>query len=355
MSIPAVACRPFPTPLALFIVVLLVAGCGSKDPVARGTAQAFGTEVEITLIGINRQRAAEVTDILADEFAFMDSAWHVEPPSPLAHVNTLISAGNNRFAAPPSLLPLLSLAQRLSMQSDELFNPTIGRLVRAWGFDSGSQDCLRPPPQELLDTFLAQRPSISDLTIEGFRVHSQNQAVRLNFRDIRRGYAIDRAIARLQELGIHSARVSIDGNMRAIGSRDGHPWSHAIRGPDGGGVYATLEIKGNEAAFTAGNYQSAFSWQGAVYHDILDPRTGYPASETASVTVVHPDASTADAAVTALFIAGPKEWHRLAQQMGLRYVMLTDSDGRVHMNPAMLDRIKLHRANREVIISEPLS
>jgi hypothetical protein len=35
--------------------------------------------------------------------------------------------------------------------------------------------------------------------------------------------------------------------------------------------------------------------------------------------------------------------------------MLTDTQGRVYMNPAMRQRIKLHRANREVIVSEPLS
>ena len=207
----------------------------------------------------------------------------------------------------------------------------------------------------MIEQVLADQPTMRDVHIDGFRVWSDNQTVRIDLRDIRRGYAIDRAIARLQELGIRSARISIDGNVRAIGSRDGHPWSHAIRGPDGGGVYATLDIKGNEAAFTAGNYQNAFTWEGEEFHDILDPRTGYPAIGTAAVTVLHPNASTADAAATALFVAGPTEWHRLARQLGIRYVMLTDSEGRVHMNPAMKQRIKLHRANREIIISEPLS
>ena len=335
--------------------MLLVAGCGSKDPVARGKATAFGTDVEITLIGVSRQHAAEATDILARDFALMDSAWSTAPTGPLARVNTLINAGDRTFPAPPSLLPLLNLSRRLSEQSEGLFNPAMGLMVRAWGFDAGSPDCLRPPTQALIDEVLTRRPSLRDLRLDGFHLHSDNPSVRLDFRDIRRGYAIDQAIARLQELGIHSASIRIDGNIRAIGSRDGHPWSHAIRGPDGGGIYATLSIKGNEAAFTAGNYQNAFSWEDQVYHDILDPRTGFPAAGTASVTVVHPDASTADAAATALFIAGPDDWHRLARQMGVRYVLLTDKKGRVHMNPAMKERIRLHRSNREVIISAPLS
>jgi thiamine biosynthesis lipoprotein len=352
--------RPVPAqrrPLILFLafLALALAGCSGKDPVARGQAQAFGSSVEITLIGVNRRHAEEITQTLADEFALMEQAWRTTEPSPLARVNTLINNGSGPFAAPPSLLPLLDLSKRLAGQSDDLFNPAIGHLVRAWGFEDGGPDCMRPPSPEIVAQVLADRPTMEDVHVDGFRMWSDNQTVRLDFRDIRRGYAIDRAIARLQEFGIRHASVTIDGNIRAIGSRDGHPWSHAIRGPDGGGVFATLSIKGNEAAFTAGNYQNAFSWKGEVYHDILDPRTGYPATDTASVTVLHPNASTADAAATALFVAGPDDWHRLARQMGLRYVMLTDIAGRVYMSPAMKDRIQLHRVNREVIISEPLT
>ena len=73
------------------------------------------------------------------------------------------------------------------------------------------------------------------------------------------------------------------------------------------------------------------------------------------MTVLHPNASTANAAATALFIAGPDEWHRVARMMGIRYVMLTDSQGRLHMNPAMQARVKLHSRNRKIVISEPLT
>jgi thiamine biosynthesis lipoprotein len=354
MSMPSSG-RRARTLVFLLVIGLFLAACGGKDPVAQGRATAFGAPVDITLIGVNRTDAREITQTLADEFALMDAAWEADEGGPLARVNTLINAGSEPFAAPPSLLSLLALAKQLSQQSDDLFNPAIGHLTRAWGFADASPECRRPPDDDLIAQVLAARPTMQDIHIDGFRLWSDNQTARLDLRDIRRGYAIDRAISRLQELGIRSARVSIDGNMRAIGSRDGHPWSHTIRGPDGGGVYATLNIKGNEAAFTAGTYQNAFTWEGEVFHDIIDPRTGYPAAGTASVTVLHPNASTADAAATALFVAGPSAWHRLARQLGVRYVMLTDTEGRVHMNPAMQQRIKLQNTDREIIISEPLS
>ena len=339
-----------------YIAILIgLVGCSRHDPVARGHVTAFGTLIEITLIGVNRQHAADITLTLEHDFRLMETAWHAWEAGPVSRMNMLFNESSPAFAAPPSVLPLLKLSKSLAEQSDHLFNPAIGHLIRAWGFQGRPAECLRPPSQELIDTVLTAAPRMDDINIEGFRVWSDNDMVKLDFRSIKKGFAIDQAIVRLQELGINNASVSADGNVHAIGSRDGHPWGITVRGADGGGVFATLKIIGNESVFTTGEYQRNFTWDGELYHDILDPRTGYPATGTASVTVLHPNASTADAAATALFIAGPKEWHRLARKMGIRYVMLTDSEGRVHMNPAMKSRVKLHRDNREIIISEPLS
>jgi thiamine biosynthesis lipoprotein len=339
------------------VLVLLVslAACSKDAPVARGSIAAFGTTVEITLIGVERRRANEVTRILARDLQTLETAldaWHA---SPLARMNALFKAGPTPFPAAPSVLPLLRLSQARSIASGGLFNPAIGELVRAWGYRGRPADCPEPPDQGTVEALLEARPSMDDITIDGFRVASSNPAVRLDFRDILHGYAVDQAIARLQDLGIDNASVGIGGSVRAIGSRGGYPWKVPVRGPAGGGVVTTLSILGNEAAVTASIYRRNSAGQRETCHDVLDPRTGHPARGTASVTVLHPDASTADAATTALFVAGPRDWHRVARSMGIRYVMLTDDRGRIHMNPAMRSRVKLERVDREVIISEPLT
>lgn len=341
--------------LGLIVTLTGLAGCGKQDPVSRGQMTAFDTRMEITLIGVDRQRAAEIAKILEGDMQTMEQAWHAWESSPLSRMNALFNEASGPFAAPPSVLPLLRLAKTLSENSGDLFNPAIGHLLRAWGFQGRPANCMRPPPQELIDEVVQAGPSMQDITIDGLRVASSNPLVKLDFRGIQRGFAIDRAIARLQEMGINNASINAEGSLRAIGSRDGHPWSVPVRGPERGGILATLQILGNEAAFTTGSYRSQFAWEGRLYHEIIDPRTGYPAEGTTSVTVLHPNATTADAAATALFIAGPADWHRVARMMGIRYVMLTDTQGRVHMNPEMQARVKLHASNREVVISEPLT
>ena len=84
--------------------------------------------------------------------------------------------------------------------------------------------------------------------------------------------------------------------------------------------------------------QRYYMHQGQRYHHILDPRTGYPAQGTQSVTVIHPESALADVAATALFVAGPEDWHRLAKKLGITQVMLIDDQGKIHVTPDMQKR-----------------
>ena len=93
--------------------------------------------------------------------------------------------------------------------------------------------------------------------------------------------------------------------------------------------------------FTSGDYERYFEYGKQRYHHILDPRTGYPADKTTSVTVIHHDSATADAAATALFIAGPDQWPVIARDMGIEQVMLIDKQGQIFMTPDMAERIEL--------------
>ena len=99
-----------------------------------------------------------------------------------------------------------------------------------------------------------------------------------------------------------------------------------------------------ESVFTSGDYERFFIHAGKRYHHILDPRTGYPASHWHSVTVVHKDPALADAAATALLVASPDEWPRIAQQMNLRLVFLVGTNGTLHLSHDMANRLTLKKS-----------
>jgi thiamine biosynthesis lipoprotein len=120
-------------------------------------------------------------------------------------------------------------------------------------------------------------------------------------------------------------------------------------------VLAALEVSGDESVFTSGNYERYREHEGVRYNHILDPRSGMPVDGVTSVTVIHDNGAVADAAATALVVAGPDEWHRIARQMGIKYVMLVDDKGVVYMNPRMQQRVQFQETPpADIRLSEPL-
>ncbi len=346
---------PWRIPLLAIGLLSMLLACSPEPGTYHHRFLAFGTLMDLTIAGVPEDRASAAGKALEDDFSVMHAVWHAWTPGPLTRTNSLLAEGRT-FSAPPSVLPLVALSKRLAEQSDNLFNPAIGRLIRLWGFQSDEPTRSRPPPDaELIRQEVAKRPRMSDITIDDYRLKSSNPAVQLDFGAIGKGYGIDLGIAHLRELGIDNAIINAGGDLRAIGRNGDRPWRIAIRGADGEGVLGYLETTGDESVFTSGDYERGFTWEGRHYHHIIDPRTGYPAQGTRSVTVVSTDAATADAAATALFVAGPAQWPRIAARMGITQVLLVDSAGVLHMTPAMQQRLHLLDADGADIVITPAS
>jgi len=173
--------------------------------------------------------------------------------------------------------------------------------------------------------------------------------VKLGFGGFAKGFAVDAAITALQQQGINDAIVNIGGDLRAIGSHGERPWVIGIRHPRQAGMIASIILKDDESVFTSGDYERFFQYDGKRYPHIIDPRSGHPADQATSVTVLHTNASLADAAATALFVAGDN-WPKIAHSMGVEHVMLVRPDGGIEMSPKMTDRVKLLSKQKPVII-----
>jgi thiamine biosynthesis lipoprotein len=349
MSNTRVTIRPW---LLLLTALLLIPGCKREDPVFNTRFQAFGTLVDLSIIGMDKDTARSAARALEQDFAFMEQAWHPWKAGPLVRVNERIRSGE-WFSVPPSVLPLIKLGRRYAEQSGGLLDPAIGRLVGLWGFHGESPECGPPPPDASIAALVRAHPTMSDLELDGIRMRSTNPEVQLDFGAYDKGYGIDQAIAHLREMGVRNATVSAGGDLRAIGDRDGQPWRITLRRPNGG-VFAVIELSGDESVFTAGGYESSCVYEGKTYHHIIDPRTGYPAEGVQAATVLHQDAVTADAAATALVIAGPDGWVPVARNMGVRNVLLLDDTGTFHLSPSMAKRVQFLDSEPDVRLSEPL-
>lgn len=338
--------------ILLALIAFVLSGCREKTPVVVSQLSAFGTRIDVSLVGVSREQATQASAIIAQDFIYLEHDWTSTAESDvLPRVNRLL-ASNAPFVAPPSLIPLVRLCKTYETQSEGLFNPAIGKLMDAWGFNDDHPNNHRAPTRESIARLVTANPRMAEIEIQGLMLKGHNPALKLDLRPIAKGYAIDLAIHHLIDLGVRNALIQADGALRAIGDRGGQSWRIPIRRPNGAGVFAILGIRGDESVVTRAEYDRNFILQGKLYHAIIDPRTGWPADQTRSVTVIHDSVAAATAAATALFIAGPRDWQMIAEKMGVRYVLLMDAAGRTHMTRAMADRIDLVERDEEILISE---
>lgn len=121
-----------------------------------------------------------------------------------------------------------------------------------------------------------------------------------------KGWSIERAAQLLEQAGLRNFCINAGGDVaiRGHASQD-VPWCVGVQAPrDGGLLAAVLEVSGRTAIATSATYERGTH--------IIDPRTGEPTTEVASVTVVGPDLGLADAYATAVFVMGAEgiEWIR---------------------------------------------
>lgn len=323
--------------VSLLFISLLTA-CSQPQKLYQDQFLAFGTVVSLSIWGGSDAQNSEASRLIREDFAKMHDTWHAwKKGGLLGEINHNISIGEPTSLSAEAAA-LLQQTATLSRQSNHLFNPAIGKLIALWGFH-GEQWQGPPPALEQINARLQSAPSLDALQFENGTLSSSNPDVKIDLGGIAKGYAVDRAIEQLQQLGIQHAIVNTGGDLRAIGARGERNWNIGIRAPDGGAPIAALQPQGDESIFTSGDYERMFTHEGRRYHHIIDPRSGWPASGTRSVTVIHQSATTADAAATALLIASPQQRATVARQMGIEQLLIIDEAGVYHMTESMEQRI----------------
>lgn len=318
------------------MLFLFLTGCSTTtNEVVKQTFYVFGTEVNIEIVNTPKDKADAAIQAIEVDFHRFNREWHAwEKGGLLSKVNDAIAQGAS-IVVPDSVKTFIEKSKVLSKESDYLFDPGIGNLLKLWGFES--EDWHGPPPSKaLIEQWLKSRPSIADVHFDGNRLYSTNHQVKLDFGGNAKGLALDRAIRTLKASGIENAIVNIGGDMRIIGTKNHQPWKIGIQDPaDSHKVIGLVELSGDESIVTSGSYQRFFKWQGKTYSHILNPNTGYPADHFLSVTVINTDATTADSAATAIMVAGPSNWQKIARQMHITKAFMIDTDGKRYFTPQM--------------------
>lgn len=341
----------------ILLLVFLLTGLtacerGPKDH--QQTLLVFGTLLDIKAYTDKPGEFETAVGDLEQTFQKMHREWHAwKGEGELVRLNRAIAQGD-AMRVSPELADLLRQARDHAQLSDHLFNPAIGRLVALWGFHSDEPPGGPPPDANKIAALIEQAPAMSQLVFEDGQIQSSNRTVALDLGAFAKGYALNHAIRRLRAFGIDNAIVNAGGDLCVSGRHGERPWAIGIRHPQGEGVIASVDVADGECVLTSGNYERYRKHEGIRYAHIIDPRSGYPVKHVTSTTVISRDGGLADAAATALSVAGPQQWHKIAAQMGLVDVMLVDENGTVHVSPQMRQRIEFQQSIDRVLVSAPL-
>jgi thiamine biosynthesis lipoprotein len=227
-----------------------------------------------------------------------------------------------------------------------VFDITFQAMQGLWNFGSASDLVPRvPSPSEV-----AARRALIDY--REVRVDRAQHRVQLpggraiGLGGIAKGYIVDRAVASLRGAGLSTFLVQAGGDLYGAGRKpDGSRWISGVRDPrsTANDFFATIALT-DHAFSTAGDYSRSYFVDGRRYHHIIDPRTGYPATLSRSVTVWAADALTADAIDDAVFILGPVEGMRLAESLPDVGVVMVDAQNRVHVTRNLEGSLHLLRS-----------
>lgn len=335
---------------ALFAGIMLfaLAGCDTASDVFRDDLNVLGTSAEIVIVGLSPEAANNAARAVEKNLEQIDQIGYTfDSASELHKLNEAISQGKS-IAVSAELMSLIEKAITLYTSSNGLFNPAAGELTAMWEYHCDKADCPESPYpdevwhliQEKEAELISRRPAMSDLIIDGNTVSSRNRAVKLEFGDLIRGFALEKALALLKELGIENSMVYIGSGAGTLGSRGGQPWWIGFPLlPGDEHIAGTINSSGEEAAVTVRAFEKSVGRNDAIYRHVVDPRTGLPVKAIKSVTVIHSSATTANAAAVALLINGIDGWESIASRMGIRSIMMIDRDHTIYTTPGMDERI----------------
>jgi thiamine biosynthesis lipoprotein len=321
---------------------------------AMGTHLAFTayTTPQADATGVRAAFAAAVGEIKRIETLM--TTWR--PDSELSKVN--LAAGIAPVNVSPETYDVIAESIHTSEISEGTFDITFESLHGLWKFD---QDLDPHPPTEA--EVKAKLPLLSYHHIRldpgGVgrdaagaspeavlpTVFLDKKGVRISLGGIAKGYAVDRASKVLLDRGIESFFVQAGGDLYTHGKKaDGSDWSAGVRDPRGpeGSYFALLGVT-DHAFSTAGDYERSYIVNGRRYHHIIDPRTGYPAMASRSVTIWAPTALQADALDDAVFILGPEKGLALVESQDGVGAVIVDGHNKVWVSRRLQSKLQLIR------------
>jgi thiamine biosynthesis lipoprotein len=211
-----------------------------------------------------------------------------DPDSDVGRINR--AQPGDRIEADPGTVEVLRLALQVGALSGGAFDIACAPRLVEWELLPAPG---APPP--------AVEPAASVLALEGGARVRKLAPGWIDLGGIAKGYAVDRAIAALQEAGAAGGCVNAGGDLRVFGADE---WPVDVRAPHAPGQVAARVALRDEALATSGAYFSARRHGGQAVSALVDGRSSAALAAGRSASVCAPRCAVADALTKVVLASG---------------------------------------------------
>ncbi|MCM1489986.1 MAG: FAD:protein FMN transferase [Muribaculum sp.] len=289
----------------------------------------------------------------------IDSLTKVEKSVSAFDPNSLISKINESEQGPVDfhLSTVYEMAREVNHRSGGMFDPTISKIINAWGFGKDHT----PNSDTININHLLETVGIDKTYIQDGILHKQNKDISFNFSALAKGYGVDVAARVLRDNGCENLMVEIGGEIVCVGNNpEGKKWRILIETPDEQFLKEVFNSNSaptfkdpliveldNEALATSGNYRNYRTSDGKAYGHTISPLTGRPVTtDILSASVIAPTCMEADAMATACMAMGSSDGMTMLNKSGLAGAFILNS-GDVLVNDKMSKHIAISNQNKQ--------
>jgi thiamine biosynthesis lipoprotein len=294
-----------------------------EHPGLRLAAQAMGTRFELLLVGEDEVGLRAAGEAALEEVETLHRLLNLfDKTSFVSHLNRSAHAAPVRLDA--DVAELVELCLEVHEASGGAFDPSVGPLMRCWGFHGSSPSV---PTQE------ARERELESVGLEhlDYRPGSRElrfgrPGMRLDFGAVAKGFALDRVRGILAEAGVRDALVhGGTSTILAMGSAPGaRGWKLAIQDPEHPDSLLEQVALEDGALSVSAPHGRSFEAEGRRMGHVLDPASGAPPEDVPLLCAVScPSAALADALSTALLAAGSARFPTLLARARERWPELT--------------------------------
>lgn len=295
--------------MTLLLLAVLITGCAKEETKTAATRELMGTAVTITVYSDNKTAALDAIDLAFREIERIDnllSNYKNDSEVSLLNKNGFIENASD------DLVYNIKKSLYYSDLTNGAFDITVQPILDLY---KGSFENKKRAPTGVEINNTLKLVGYENIYIKHRNISFLKPGMKITLGGIAKGYAVDKAIDILKQNNITNALVNAGGDIMAIGKKanDGE-WSIALENPRNKKEYVALIKTSNKAVATSGDYERYFD-EDKKFHHIINPRTGYSATELISVTIIADKAIDADALATSVFVLGKGEGYNLIERL----------------------------------------